>query len=439
MKNAKSIFRIIAFTILGSSLVSLSSFGTEVKDKYEKTFKVSETDKLSFDIYDSDLQINIGNSNEIKLVGEIIISDGSKEDVDKILNAFKNPQVSQGAGSIDINTSFSEGTIQIFGFYKKTTLSTGETVSTSNFKANYSIWIPEKIAFALKSKYNKIKALNLLGKLSFELYNVELSMGDFGDNSTFDLKYSDATIGSGKDVRFDIYDSKLYANDLKKVIINSKYSTIKAKSVNLLASESYTDKITFENLSGIDIDAKYTSLKAKGNSNIGKFALYDCNIEVEDFTKIEFDSKYSEFTANKVGTFSIKESYTDTYTVNEVGDFSCENAKYNKIRINSVKSSINLPDAYDTDFKVDRIGPNFTSFKGEFKYGSVSIALDPTLNFKLKFEKTYGEVSYPKERFANKQISYIELDSKAKLEGSTDPNAKCEISFTTYDTSVTIE
>jgi hypothetical protein len=436
-------FRIIASTVIVVCTINhISAKENEARETIEKTFKVSQFDKFIFSVYESDLQINTWSNNEIKLTAEILVSGGDKDDVERLINAFKNPEVTQGSGEIEINSSFVESSISssFFGFTtNKIKLSTGETITSSTFKANYTIWIPEKIAFKLNSKYNKVKALNLLGKLDFELYNADIEIGDFGDNSTFDFKYSNATIGSGKDVRFDVYDSKLYANDLKKVIINSKYSTITAKSVNLIAIESYTDKITIDNLNGIDIDAKYTTLRANGNSNIGEFILYDCTIDVENFTNIEYDSKYSEFTANKIGTFSIKESYTDSYTINEVNDYLCENAKYNKVRIKTVKSAIFLPDTYDTDFRADKIGPNFTSFKGDFKYGSVSIALDPTLNYKLKFEKTYGEVSYPKAKFASKQISYIELDSKAKLEGSTDPNAKCEISFTTYDTNVTIE
>lgn len=443
MKNVKLISRIsIIIAILACSLNPLFAKEDEVRDKFEKTFKVSESDKLALSVYESDLQINTWSGSEIKFTGDILVKEGDKEDIEKLLNAFKNPEVIQGTGNIEINASFVESTIasSFFGFSStKIKLSTGETISGLTFKANYTIWIPEKMALKLESKYNKVKAPNLLGKLDFEMYNVDLEIGNFGDNSTFDLKYTTANIGSGNNARFDIYDCKLNADELKKVIFSSKYSTITCKSANLLVSESYTDKYTIDNLNGIDITAQYTTLKANGNSNVGKFRLYDCNIEVDNFTKVDYDSKYSEFNANKVGTFDIKTSYTDTYEVNEVNDFLCDDSKYNKINLGVVQTSINLPDTYDSEIRVNKIGAGFTSFKGDFKYGSVKLVLDPTLNFKLKFEKTYGEVVYPKGRFANKQLSYIELESKAKLEGSTDQNPKCEINFTTYDTSFTIE
>lgn len=444
MKNVKSIFRITGLIV--ALLLSISPIfansNDEIKDRIEKTYKVSEIDKLSLNVYESDIKINTWKNSEIKITGEILISDCEKEDADKVLNAFKNPEVLQEPGKIDINLSFIESTFAysfiIFTSYK-TKLSTGETVSVKSAKANYEIWIPEKMAIALVSKYNKVKTTDLAGKLDFDLYTVDLDMGNFGDNSTFNMKYSTVNLGSGTNVKFDIYDCKLYVQDLKKAMIVSKYSTIVSKSINLLVSESYTDKYTIDLLNGIDLDAKYTTLKAKGNSNLGKFTLYDCEIEVGDFTRIEYDSKYSEFTANKIGAFIIKESYTDTYRLNEVGEYSSLDSKYNKINIGKVLTSINLPETYDSELNVDMIGLGFTSFKGDFKYGTVKLITNPTLNYRLKFEKTYGEVKYPTARFTNKNMVHLEMDDKAKLEGSTDPNAKCEIEFTTYDTDFTIE
>lgn len=440
MKNVISVFRISAYiAVFVISVNPLFANNNEVKDRFEKTFKVSESDKLILNMYDSDLQINTWKSNEIKLTGEILISGGDKDDIDKILHAFKNPLVDQGAGTIKINTIFSEGTVKVMGFYQKTKLSTGESVSVSSFKATYAIWIPESIALTLNSKYNNVKAANLSGITDFNLYNVTLDMGDFGDKSVFNAKYSTVNAGKGKDVKFDIYDSKFTFNELGKVIVTSKYSKFTSEIVNLLVAESYNDTYTIGNLRGIDIDAKYTTLNAKGNANLGKFSLYNCNVEVENFAKIDYDSKYTEFNGNKVGTFAITTSYNDTYVIKEVNDFSCDDSKYNKFRIGAVQSSLNFPSSYDSELIVQRVSTNFTSFRGDFKYGSVRLMVDPMLNYKLICNNTYGEINYPKERFKNKPLIYIEKDSKTQFESSTDPNAKCEFNFTSYDMNFTIE
>jgi len=440
MKNIKSIFRIFAIiAVLTYSTKPLFASKDEIKDCFESTYKISATDKLILNMYDSDLQINTWKNSEIKLTGEILISGGSKEDVDKILAAFKNPKVEQGGGSIEISTVFAEATMKIFGFYEKTKLTTGESVSTSSFKATYAIWVPENIAFELNSKYNNIKAANLLGSIDFDLYNVDINMGDFGDKSVFNAKYSTVNAGKGKDVKFEIYDSKFTFDELNKVIVSSKYSKFTSKSVNLLVLESYNDTYVIDNLKGIDINAKYTTLNAKGNSNLGKFNLYNSNVEVGSFNRVEYDSKYSEFSASSIVAFAIKTTYNDTYTVSEVADFSCNDSKYNKFRLGTVSNSINLGTCYDSEVTVKKIAPTFVSFKGDFKYGTVKLTVDPALNYKLICNNTYGEINYPKERFKSKSLIYIEKDSKTQFESSTDPNAKCEINFTSYDMNFTIE
>ncbi len=440
MKNIKSIFRIFAIiAVLIYGIRPNLAKAEEVKDRFESIYKVSATDKLILNMYDSDLQINTWKNNEIKLTGEILISGGSKEDVDKILAAFKNPKVEQGGGSIEISTIFSEGTVKIFGFYEKTKLITGETVSTSSFKATYTIWVPESIAFNLKSKYNSIKSANLLGSIDFDLYNVDLDMGDFGDKSAFEAKYSTINAGKGKDVKFDVYDCKLFFDELNKVIVTSKYSKFTSKSINLLVLESYNDNYNIDNLKGVDIEAKYTSLKAKGTSNLGKFNLYDCNIEVGSFSRVEYDSKYSEFTASTIGVFEIKTSYNDTYTVNSINEIACDESKYNKFRLGTVNSSITLNSCYDSEISVQKLAPSFFNFKGDFKYGSVTLNADQALNYRLICNTTYGQVNYPKERFKNRPLVYIEKDSKTELDCSTSADAKCELNFTSYDLNFTIQ
>ncbi len=438
MKNV-SHYRIALLCVISALAFNMAySQGNETKDNFEKSFKVSENEKLVLKMYDSDLKVNTWNSNEVKLCGEIIIKDGKKEDVEKLLNAFKNPEQNQGNGKLEINTQFSEGTTIVMGFYKKTRLSSGESVSVGTFKASYTIWIPENIALNLISKYNSISAPSLKGKLDFQLYDVTLEMGDFGDKSTFDAKYSTVTLGCGNEARFSLYDSKFNTGAINKVIISSKYSKFNCVSISLLAVESYDDDFVIENLGGVDFDAKYSSLKAKGNSNVGKFKLYDCNIEAGNFGKLDFDSKYSELTAGAVGELNISSSYEDQVKITEVKTLSCLDGKYNEFSIGTVLNAINLPNSYETKLKVGRLAPDFISFKGDFKYGSVLLKVDPTVNYKLSFQSKYGSVNFPKQKFGEK-TTYIKSNEDVTFEGSTGINPRCEISFKTYDTQIIIE
>lgn len=411
----------------------------DLKTSIDKNWNVASNDRLKIWVYDSDIRFNTWEKNEVRILGEIILEGINNEDFEVLSTSYAELIDKSSGTNIDTRLIESSKTSDLFGSKTKIELYNGKKISVGKIKISYQLWMPATMSLNLSSKYNNIKIDNLKGDVNLELYNCDVDMGDFGDNSIFNAKYSTINTGKGKDVKMELYDSKFTSDELNKVIINSKYTKVTSKSINLLVTESYNDVYTIDNLNGIDIDAKYTTLKAKGNSNLGKFELYNCNIDVENFTKIDYNSKYTEFEANNVGTLNIKSSYNDTYDINLVNDLSCQDSKYNKVKIQEVKSSISLPNTYDSSVKVEKVSANFVGFKGDFKYGSVTITTDPALNYKLKCENTYGEINYPKERFKNKPLIYIEKDSKTQLDCSTDPNAKCEFNFTSYDTNFTIE
>lgn len=439
MKNIVLISKIVvvlAIILLSGTLLAQPK---DLKISIDKNWNVASNDRLKITFYDSDVKFSTWEKNEVRISGEIILEGINTEDFKTLSTAVAELIDKSNGTNIDTRLIESSKTSNLFGSTTKIELYNGEKISVGKIKISYQLWMPATMSLNLSSKYNNLKIDNLKGDVNLELYNCDVDMGDFGDKSHFDAKYSTVNAGKGKDVKFEIYDSKFTFDELNKVIVNSKYSKFTSKSVNLLVLESYNDTYTIESLKGIDIDAKYTTLNAKGNSNLGKFNLYDCTINIENFTRIEYDSKYSELKANKVETFDIKTSYNDTYEVKEVNDFSCEDSKYNKIHLGVVQSLINLPSCYDSEIIAQKISSSFMSFKGDFKYGTVKLIADPALNYKLICNNTYGEISYPKERFKSKPLIYIEKDSKTQFESSTDPNAKCEINFTSYDTNFTIE
>gem|GEM_PF-4613207 len=222
------------------------------------------------------------------------------------------------------------------GIFTRISLKNGEKVSVTKFKASYTLWIPENIEFALDSKYNDVEISDFTGNFNFDLYDTDIRAGDFGDNSTFNAKYSSFSIGNGKNVSFDIYDCDVTGKDLDDVKIITKYSSLTFSSVKSVTIQSYDDD-------------------------------------------------------------------------------------------------------FDIQLTVNKLPHTFSSFTGNFKYGTVTLNADSLLNYRLSCQKTYGSLNYPKERFTNKPSLYIEKDSKTQFENSTAPDANCEISFTAYDLNFTIK
>jgi hypothetical protein len=438
MKNVKSICKLFLLLILFSSF-ALYSFSQDDKEaRFESSYKLNQDGKLAFRVYDSDLKVNVWKNNEVKLAGEIIVTGGKTEDRELLIQAFKEPEVKSETNFLDINTEFWKNIISI-GFINRISLKDGKKVSVTKFKASYTLWIPESIEFELKSKYNDVEIADFGGIFNFDLYDTDIRTGDFGDNSSFNAKYSKFVLGNGSNASFDIYDCTVTGKNLADVRIVTKYSTLEFSTVKAANIQSYDDDFDIKNLSGIEATAKYSSFLLGGEMSNSSFDLYDSDVKGGSYKSLDYSAKYSELAADKIGDLNIDVIYDCTLKIGNVENFSCNESKYDDISIGTAVKSIKMPAAYDIQLNVDNLPNTFSSFTGDFKYGSVTLITDPLLKYKLSCKQTYGSLNYPKERFMNNPLTYIEKNSRIEFESSTDPDAQCEISFTAYDLNFTIK
>jgi len=438
MKNVKSICKLCSLLILFSSFAAYSFSQDDKEARFESSYKLNHDGKLAFRVYDSDLKVNVWKNNEVKLVGEIIVTGGKTEERESLIQAFKEPEVKSETNFLDINTEFWKNIISI-GFVNRISLKNGKKVSVTKFKASYTLWIPENIEFELKSKYNDVEIADFAGIFNFDLYDTDIRTGDFGDNSTVIAKYSTIILGNGGNTSFDIYDCDVTAENMKDLEIESKYSTLAFSSVNSVKVQSYDDDFDIQSLSGIQAKASYSSFLLGGQMKNSGFDLYDSDVKGGSYESLHYSAKYSELIADKIGNLNIDVIYDCTLKIDNVDDFTCNESKYDDIYLGVAATSIKMPDVYDIQLIVNKLPQTFSSFTGNFKYGTVTLNADPLLNYKLSCQKTYGSLNYPKERFTNKPFLYIEKDSNTQFENSTAPDANCEISFTAYDLNFTIK
>ena len=429
MKTIKQISKILlASTIL---IISVNAgFAQERKESFEKSYKLNSTGEFSFSCYDTDLKINTWEKDEVKLMGEIIIEGGNKDDQDKLIEVFKNPEISQSANSLRIETNMTTITI-IIGPFMKTTLVNGTKIKVKKYKVNYTLWLPESVDFNLKSKYNTIDIATITGKVDFELYDVDLTMLSYGKDSRFEMKYSSASIGKGGDAIIDIYECELEAIKMNDVEINSKYSKIDIASINTLDFDSYEDKIKIGKINSLTSEAKYSDYRINGDITNCFINFYDSDIEAKNIDQLVFTAKYSSLKALNINSIKISSFYESKINAAIVGELSCNESKYDEIEFEVITKSLSFTNAYELDLRVEKVNASFESFTGYFKYGSVNMSLDPTLEFSLDFETTYGNVSFPKNRV---KIKDMNLDgSKQYFEGQTSDNPQCAIQFKAYD------
>ncbi len=438
MKTVKLISKIVVLLALINAYPAYSINQNEVKEKYENSYKLSPNGKFVFGVYDSDLKVNVWKNSEVKIIGEIIITGGDAADKEKLIQAFKSPEVSSDADQLEIDTEFWKN-IMSSGLTTKVTLKNGDKIKIDKFKATFTIWIPESIVFDLNSKYNNIEVADFAGVFNFDLYDADIKTGNFGDNCKFNAKYSSLILGSGGNTKFDIYDCKVVAQNLKNVQIESKYSNFRFASANEVNINSYDDDFDIKKLSRIEANAKYSLFLLDGQMGNSTLDVYDSDVKGGSYQSLKYFAKYSELVADKIGDLSITSIYDCTVKINQINNFTCDESKYDEINFGLVGNSIKMPNAHDIQLRVGKVSSTFTWFEGNFKYGTIVLTTDPALNYKLAFESTYGTFIYPKEKFSKKPLTHIEKDSKIQFESSTDPNAKCEINFTAYDIKFTIE
>jgi len=436
MKTIKQISKIILISLFLFGTVN-SSIADEIKDKFEKTFKLSKTGELTFSCYDTDLKINTWDKDEVKLAGEIIISGGNPDDQQKLIDVFKNPDISESTNTLSIKTDLAKNTL-IIGPFKKITLVDGKTIRVDKYKASYTLWIPESVALNLKSKYNDIDIATLTGQLDFDLYEVDLTLVNF-ENGDFKMKYSSAEIGKGENAKFDVYECEIVIKDIKIFLIDTKYSEFNIENAGMIAVDSYEDKFKIKNLTdGLTGQAKYSNFDIESNTEFIEINVYETEIKVLNINKLEYSSKYSTLNAQNIGFAKCESLYEAKIHAAIVGEFSCRESKYDDINFQAITKSIDISSAYELKLDVETVKPSFESFYGDFKYGYVNLPLDSAIEFTLDFDITYGDVDFPKDRIRVKDFN-IKESSKHSFEGATSENAKCKIKFKGYDANFNLE
>ena len=370
-------------------------------------------------------------------MGEIIIGGGDPDAQEKLIEVFKNPEVSSSPSSLRIETDLAKSTI-VIGPFKKITLVSGKTIRIDKYEVKYTLWIPENINFDLKSKYNNIDIAILKGNVDFDLYEVDLTLVSFKEGD-FDMKYSSVELGKGEKARFDIYECEIEAKEINEIIANTKYSEYKFENAEKLAINSYEDEFEFQNLKqGITGQAKYSNINIASNVDLITIDVYETDIEVLNVKKVEYTSKYSKFRAQNVDVFKCNNLYEAKIFAASVGEFSIRESKYDNVNFEKITKSIEIPSAYELDLHVNTVESSFERFYGDFKYGTINLPLSPNLEFRLDFETIYGDVDFPKDRIKVRDFN-IKESNKHSFEGATSENPKCNIKFKAYDADIDLD
>ncbi len=409
------------------------------RETFEKSFAATDLKTVMLTAYDSDVKINTWDSPSVKIHGELIITDGKgrTDDLEVLRDAFRQSDFQKNGTTLEVNARLAKSSTMVAGIYKTVTLFNGKTIKNVSFKTTYELWMPATLALELQSKYNKIDVGNLAAPVRLDLYNVRLTLGTFGDGSSFKMKYSKATLGKGGNSRFDVYDSDLVGESLGNIDVVSKYSSFRFSTLGEAEFDSYDDDFEFASATGLKVVAKYSNIKVDGNLGFTNLKLYDTDVAARQTGTLQLDAKYSKIEAAEAGALVVSNTYDSRVAIGKLKSVNCLGSKYDKYNLGEVVESAVFADVYSSEIDVEHTSSLFTNFKGKFKYGKVTLGLPSSLQYRMNYETTYGQVNFDSERFGHNRI-HDKRSDKSTFSGSTAPDPACTVNFTAYDTRISI-
>lgn len=433
---------ILSFLLWISPLLLMYANSYAQSDKagrFEKHFQISAEGNLKLDCYNGDLTIHTSNDDEVTLTGHLQIRGGDEDDRRQLIEAFQSIDANKSGNSLKIDTRFYKKINSGILNNKKITLRNGKKVKVGDFNFDYLLNMPQSMALDLNSKYNKVKAHNLKGKLKMELYNSELDMYSVEDDYSLRLAYTSGKINTMGNGSLELYDSEIEIRSTKDLNLSSKYSELDLRMGNNIKLESYDDELNFKHINSLEGEAKYSELHFGDNLESCNLTLYDSDVEAGNINSLELEAKYSNVKTGRLSNFFASKLYENEIDIQRTEDFRCLESKYDQIQISSVSKNIEMFSVYNTDFKVNKIYPSLKSFTGDFKYSTVKMDLPDDLKYKIDFDIQHGKVDFDKEPVKGK-IYETENNNWQKFKGiSTEGDPTCEIKFTGYDSDFSFE
>ncbi len=438
MKKIKLISSII-LTIL-STAIGTRLYASPNNDSFEKNFTINPSATLVIIGYSSDIELLTWDKNEMKVVGKITYGEGSAEDINKLVSAFKDLDVKTSSKTISLNLNHFIKSLSAKNNKNTIVLSTGDkiTIKGNNVKTSYKIWIPESLSLDINHRYGTTAIADIKGNVDIKLFNNKLTMGSYGESGKFEARYSTLVIGSGGNTEFSIFNSKLTANTFGNVTISSKYSTFVVNKAANAKVTSFQDKLTFEQLNSADIEGKYSTLIVNSDMEPSTFDFFNSKISAKKIKNLKVSLKYSQLTAGDIQKLTIPSSFDSKLNFKTVGSFKCTESKYDQFKLDEITSSAEFVEAFNANIDIANTGSSFNHFSGKFKYGHINLKLNPAIQYNLSYTAKYGQIKVPMEKFTTRLIS-DKSNTNNTFEGSTSSNTTCNIKLDTFSTNITIE
>ncbi|MCK4700437.1 MAG: hypothetical protein KAT38_08880, partial [Bacteroidales bacterium] len=246
MKTKKQYFYKSLFLLIFLS-ISIAGYGQDKKlqKTYSWSYKANEDVDLSFNNYNSDLNIRTWDKPVIEYKLHLVAKGANEDDIKRLDSYLKNMTFSNSPERASINMKFWKRRTTIIN-RTKLKLEGEKDVTLTEFKITGELTIPKKCNLDLTSKYSDIELADVLGKLILKLYNDKLYGGKVDNEIVISDKYSTIEFSDIKEeADITLYNTDFEANSIGDAKFKSKYSKVFINTSGSLEVDSYNDKFNF--------------------------------------------------------------------------------------------------------------------------------------------------------------------------------------------------
>jgi hypothetical protein len=416
MKKIKTMKKLLFSSIVLVIYAGLTSLTFASARDLQKTFtwnyKVNSDASIQVNNYDCDLVIHTWDKDEAEYRLSVNAETRSDEDALVLENYIRDLVFSHSSTSVSFDNRFWESRNTIMGRMTMK-LKGGKNVSLAAFEMKGELWIPKGCRFKLGSKYSEINMEDFSGPLSIDLYNDNFYGGNLGGKAEITDKYSTIEFKDIKDLRADLYNSKLDAGNCGNLEIESKYSKIMCKTSGDLGINGYNDKYSFTKTGNITFVAKYSDLETE-TSGQADLDCYEGTITLKEVKDVKIQSKYADFRFDIAANCSISSSYETKLIVGKLNSLNISESKYCTYKIDEIVSSLSESDGYQDKFDTFRMGQNFKEIKVNGKYLELSLVIPKTTGYRFKANIKYPDLDINESGF--KPIVKIEKSSQIEYD-----------------------
>lgn len=277
--------------------------GERVEKKINREFNIQPNGYIVLQNTNGDLDIAIGESDQVKINVTISVVASSTKQAQEKLDHI-NVNFEEGNNRVQAKTDIgaSSGWLSWFNFGK------------TEMKINYQVLVPADVYLDLCNKYGDIYVESSNRDVKIEMAYGHIRLGDLNSNLKLDMSNSEGNISQIKDGDITMSHSNLEMEDGHDVTMNNKYTDLKAGSLHKLNMKSVSgnlhavsveqfeyngkhDDVVLERAINIDAETGYTGIVVEEFEGSGDFDMRYGDLKIQNihhgFSKININTSYT--------------------------------------------------------------------------------------------------------------------------------------------------